>query len=193
MQKIKDRMTLGIVSGLIGTIVKTASDELFLRQKASKRSFRVTAAGVWVDTQREAKTPYGQILGAIMDLGLGMVGAVGQVYILSKTGKNNLFAKGTFFGMVFGSSITAMLSGFNANKVKPKDAKSNLTYILSSGIFGVVTTYAASLLGDDSLWDAPPVNNYLKPTQPTTAEKTGQTPIAGKEPSHYHNWSINTN
>lgn len=193
MNKIKDRMTLGIVSGLIGTIVKTASDELFLRKKASKRSFRVTAAGVWVDTKREASTPYGQVLGTIMDLGLGMVGAVGQVYILSKTGKNNLFAKGALFGMTFGSTITAMLSGFNANKVKPKDAKSNLTYILSSGIFGVVTTYAASLLGDDSLWDAPPANNYLPPTLPTTAEKTAQVPIPPTEQSNSHEWSLNAN
>jgi len=193
LKKIKDRMTLGIVSGLIGTIVKATTDELFLRQKASKRSFRVTAAGVWVDSQREASTPYGQALGAIIDLGLGMVGAVGQVYILSKTGKNNLFAKGTLFGMTFGSTITAMLSGFNANKVKPKDAKSNLTYIFSSAIFGLVTTYAASALGDDSLWDAPPANNYLPPTQPTTAEKSDQTPIPAKEPSNRHEWTINAN
>ncbi|WP_206752208.1 hypothetical protein [Desulfosporosinus fructosivorans] len=190
MNKIKDRITLGIVSGLIGTIVKTASDELFLRQKASKRSFRVTAAGVWVNTKRQASTPYGQILGAIMDLGLGMVGAVAQVYILSKTGKNNLFAKGSLFGMTFGSTITAMLSGFGSNKVKPKDAKSNLTYIFSSGIFGLVTTYAAALLGDDSLWDAPPANNYLPPTKPTTAEKTSQVPIPSNEPSNSHEWSI---
>lgn len=193
MKKIKDRVTLGIVSGLIGTIVKTVSDELFLRKKASQRSFRVTAAGVWVDTKRQASTPYGQTLGAIMDLGLGMVGAVGQVYILSKTGKNNLFAKGSLFGMTFGSSITAMLSGFSANKVKPKDAKSNLTYIFSSGIFGVVTTYAAALLGDDSLWDAPPANDYVKPTLPTTAEKAAQNPIPAKEPSTNRVWSINAN
>jgi len=180
LKKIKDRITLGIVAGLLGTIVKTASDELFLRQKASKRSFRVTAAGVWVNTKRQASTPYGQTLGAIMDLGLGMVGAVGQVYILSKTGKDNLFAKGSLFGMTFGSTITAMLSGFGSNKVKPKDAKSNLTYIFGSGIYGLATTYAAALLGDDSLWDTPPANNYLQPTQPTTAKKTGQTPLAAK-------------
>ncbi|MHB8076012.1 MAG: hypothetical protein ACYDGZ_19860 [Desulfosporosinus fructosivorans] len=193
MNKIKDRITLGIVSGLIGTIVKTASDELFLMQKTSKRSFRVTAAGVWVNTKRQASTPYGQVLGTIMDLGLGMVGAVAQVYILTKTGKNNLFAKGSLFGMTFGSTITAMLSGFGSNKVKPKDAKSNLTYIFSSGIFGLVTTYAAALLGDDSLWDAPPANNYLPPTKPTTAEKASQVPIPSKEPSNSHEWSINAN
>jgi hypothetical protein len=39
MKKIKDRLTLGIVSGLNGTILKTASDEVFLRKKISQRSF----------------------------------------------------------------------------------------------------------------------------------------------------------
>ena len=114
-------------------------------------------------------------------------------YILLKTGKNNLFAKGSLFGMTFGSTITALLSGFGSNKVKPKDAKSNLTYIFSSGIFGLVTTYAAALLGDDSLWDTPPANNYLPPTQPTSAEKARQTPIPANEPSDCHESSINSN
>jgi uncharacterized membrane protein YeaQ/YmgE (transglycosylase-associated protein family) len=171
MKKIKDRMTLGIVSGLLGTILKVASDEIFLRTKISQRSFRETASGVWVSSRRQAKNPYGQILGAVMDLGLGMVGSIAQVQILSRTGKDNLFTKGAFFGVTFGAVITAMLSGFNTNKVKPKDSKSNLSYLISNTIFGLGITYSASLLGDESLWDAKPANNYIQPTNPTTAEK----------------------
>lgn len=171
VKKIKDRVTLGIVAGLAGTVLKTISDEIFLRKEISKRSFRETASGVWVSTKREAKSPYGQILGSIMDLGLGMVGSIAQVHLLSKTGKNNLAAKGTFFGITFGATITAMLSGFNSNKVKPKDARSNLSYLISNTFFGLGTTYAAALLGDESLWDAPPMNNYVRPTGLTSAEK----------------------
>ena len=170
MKKIKDRMTLGIVSGLFGTILKIASDEVFLRMKISKRSFRETASGVWVSSRRQAKNPSGQLLGTIMDLGLGMMGSIAQIQILSKTGKDNLLTKGTFFGITFGATITAMLSGFNTNKVKPKDSKSNLSYLISNTIFGLATTYSAALLGDESLWDAPPANNYIQPTTPTTAE-----------------------
>lgn len=171
MKKIKDRMTLGIVSGLIGAVLKIASDEVFLRTKISQRSFRETASGVWVSSRRQAKNTYGQLLGTIMDLGLGMVGSVAQVQILSKTGKDNLFSKGAFFGVTFGAAITAMLSGFNTNKVKPKDSKSNLSYVISNTIFGLSATYSAVLLADESLWDAPPANNYIQPTIPTSAEK----------------------
>lgn len=73
-----------------------------------------------------------------------------------------------------------MLSGFNTNKVKPKDAKSNLSYIISHGIYGLGTTYTAALLGDDSLWDTAPVNDYVQPTQPTTAGKNRQTLTVAK-------------
>lgn len=171
MKKIKDRMVLGIVSGIVGTILKTGSDEFFLRKKISQRSYRETAAGIWVNKRSEAKKPYGQVLGTIMDLGLGMAGSIGQVYILTKTGKNNLVTKGVFFGVTFGAVITAMMSGFITNKVKPKDARSNLSYIISDIFYGLGTTFTTSILGDESLWDTPPANDYLKPTKSTTAEK----------------------
>lgn len=176
MKKIKDRITLGIVSGLLGTALKIASDEIFLSNKISKRSFRETASGVWVSTRRQAKSPYGQILGSLLDLGMGMVGSVGQVYILSKTGKDNLFVKGTFFGIAYGSFITAGLSALPTNKVRPKDAESNLSYMASHALFGLATTYAILALGDKSLWDVPPSNNYIKPTQYTTAETNKESP-----------------
>lgn len=178
MKQIKDRITLGIVSGLIGIILKITSDEIFLRTNISKRSFRETAAGVWVNTHRQAKSINGQILGSLLDLGMGMLGSVVQVFVLTKTGKDKLFVKGSFFGMVFGSLITALLSALPTNKVKPKDAVSNLAYMVSHAIFGLGTTYSISLLGDKSLWDTPPYNDYIRPTQPTSAEKTKQNTIS---------------
>jgi hypothetical protein len=133
-------------------LLEDRSDELFIRKKISKRSFRETASGVWVNTRKQAKSPQGQILGSLLDLGMGMLGSVGQVFILSKTGKDNLLVKGSFFGIVYGSLITAALSALPANKVKPKDATSNLSYMFSHALFGLGTTYAATLFGDQSLW-----------------------------------------
>ena len=56
MFKIKDRVTLGIISGSAGNLVKTIIDELSLKKKISQRSFRSTAAGVWVNKKSEATT-----------------------------------------------------------------------------------------------------------------------------------------
>jgi len=168
-------MTLGVVSGIIGTILKMGVDTFFVNKNISKLPFRVTAAGVWVNSKKQASSRNGQILGTIMDLGMGMIGAIGQVSILTKTGRDNLATKSTFFGIAYGSIVTAILSGFNVNKIKPKDATSNLAYVLSHLVYGVGVTYTASLLGDETLWDTPPKNDYLQPTQPTSAQKDLQT------------------
>ena len=56
------------------------------------------------------------------------------------------------------------------NKVKPKDAASNLSYVFSNMVYGLLTTFAAAKLGHDSLFDAPPLNDYLKPTEKTSEQ-----------------------
>lgn len=52
MKKINDRILLGALAGLGGNLVKTAIDEVSLQAKLSQRSFRSTAAGVWVGKRR---------------------------------------------------------------------------------------------------------------------------------------------
>lgn len=168
MLKIKDRVTLGVIAGLCGNLVKTAIDEISLRGKISQRSFRGTASGVWVSNKSEATSIKGQILGGILDFGTGVLGGIGTVYLLSKTGKDQLTTKGLVSGITIGSSITALLSAFPSNKVRPKDAASNLSYMVSHAAYGLVTTYVAAKLGDPLLYDPKPYNNYLEPTKRTT-------------------------
>ncbi len=52
--KIKDRFVLGLISGLAGNVLKMAVDEISLLQKISQRSFRATAAGVYVEKKKQA-------------------------------------------------------------------------------------------------------------------------------------------
>lgn len=166
--KIKDRFMLGIISGLAGNLVKMALDEIPLRRKISQRSFRATAAGVWVNKKTQADNSYGQLLGGIFDFGFASVGGVATVYFLSKTGRDHLVLKGIVSGVTIGSLITSLLSVFPTNKVAPKDAPSNLSYRASHIIYGLTTTAVAAYLGHSSLYDIPPCNDYLAPTEQTT-------------------------
>lgn len=170
MNKIKDRVLLGVIAGLCGNLVKTAIDEVSLKKKISQRSFRETASGVWVSTQKEASSAKGQILGGLLDFGMGTLGGIGIVYLLSKTGRDHLVTKGLVSGITTGSAITALLSAFPQNKVRPKDAASNLSYMLSHAAFGLITTFVAAKLGDKSLYDSKPRNNYLEPTIKTSEQ-----------------------
>ncbi|WP_243441120.1 hypothetical protein [Dethiobacter alkaliphilus] len=141
-----------------------------LSKKLSKRSFRSTAAGVWVSKEKEATNVNGQLLGLLFDFGLGSIGGIGTTYLLSKTGRDHVIPKGVLAGITVGSTITALLSVFPNNKVKPKDAASNLAYMFSHALYGITTTALVAKMGHASLFDPKPLNNYLQPTEYTSEE-----------------------
>ena len=173
MKKINDRIYLGMISGAAGLVALTLVDVISSKMKISQRAYRTTAAGVWVSSRRQAEKWPGQLLGVIMNLGLSMVGGFSVVTMLTKYGRDRLVPKGIFFGVTFGAVMTAMLSGFANNKVKPKDALSNLSYIVSHAAFGLVSVFTAAKIGDNSLFDTPPQNDYSKPTEKTTEQLKG--------------------
>lgn len=184
--KIKDRIVLGTVAGLIGNSFKTLFDEISLKLKISQRSFRATAAGVWVSKEKEATNIKGQILGSIFDFGLASLGGIGIVHLLSKTGRDHIIVKGIVSGITIGSFITAMLSAFPQNKVKPKDAASNLSYVAAHAVYGIITTGLIAKIGDKLLFDSEPYNDHLSPTYPTTQQKYFHSEKSGYEPVKTH-------
>ena len=117
-------------------------------------------------------------MGTIMTLALCMLGGLGKVQLLTKAGRDNILQKGLMFGVCFGAIITGLTSGFAINKVKPKDANSNLSYVAASGIYGLVTAYIISKLGHNSLFDQEPLNDYIKPTVETGEEKRNVSIVA---------------
>jgi hypothetical protein len=89
---------------------------------------------------------------------------------MSKTGRDKLISKGILSGITIGAIATALPTLAPQNKVKPKDAASNLSYVFSNIIYGLLTTFAAAKLGHDSLFDVPPQNDYVKPTEQTSEQ-----------------------
>lgn len=172
--KIKDRILLGIVSGLAGNVLKTALDELSLRLRISKRLFHTTAAGTWVNKKSQAESAPGRLLGGLVDLGVSSMGGVAAVYLLSATGRDHLLVKGLAGGIIYGSFITLALSAFPQNKLSPNDVPSNLSYMLSHAVYGLAATGAAAYLGHPSVFDTPPLEDYQAPTEQTTESSNRQ-------------------
>lgn len=170
MDKIKDRQYLGGIAGLAGGLCMVAIDRISYSLGVSKRLYSETASGVWVGSKRQAKSMGGQIFGTLMTLVLSMLGGVIKVSLLSRSGRDKLIQKGLMFGVSFGAIITGLNSGFAMNKLRPKDASSNLSYVFASGIYGIVTAVLIAKLGDDSLFDANPTNDNIEPTIPTKEE-----------------------
>jgi len=169
MAKIKDRDTLAIVSGFIGLAGILVVDTVSRNAGISKRSYREAAAGVFV-SQKEAKSFKGHALGLIMTAGVSIIGATNIIGRMSKTGRDKLISKGILSGITIGAIATTLPTLAPQNKVKPKDAASNLSYVFSNIIYGLLTTFATAKLGHDSLFDVPPQNDYLKPTEQTSEQ-----------------------
>lgn len=171
MFKIKDRILLGTVAGLAGVIAKTIIDEISHKQKLSQRSFRETAAGVWVKKSSEARSIQGQLLGCLLDIGMSIAGGIGTVYLLTESGRDHLITKGIVSGVGLGSFIDFLIGSLPQNKIKPTDATSHLSYMTSHAVYGLVTTVMVAKLGHASLFDKQPVNDYLEPTELTTEQQ----------------------
>lgn len=169
MVKIRDRDTLSIVSGLIGLAGIMLVDGFSRQANISKRSYREAAAGMFV-TKSEARNPRGQILGVIMNSAISILGANFIIKKLSQTGRDKLLAKGLVSGITIGAIATVIPNIAPKNRVKPKDAISNLSYVFTNIVYGLLTTFAAAKLGHDSLFDVSPQNDYLKPTEKTSEQ-----------------------
>lgn len=170
MAKIKDRDTLSIVSGLIGFTGLILVDFASKRAGISKRSYKEAAAGVFV-SKSEATSVRGKTLGLIMTAAVSIIGANIIVKRMSQSGRDKLLSKGIVSGITMGAIATALPSLAPQNKVKPKDAASNLSHVFSNIIYGLLTTVAAAKLGHDSLYDVPPQNDYLQPTEQTSEQQ----------------------
>lgn len=169
MKKIKDRNTLAIVSGMIGLVGLMVIDVPLHIAGISKRSYREASAGMFV-SKSEAKTFWGHILGFIMNSAVSILGAKYIINDISKNGRDDILAKGVLAGIGIGAIATAIPNVVPQNSVKPKDAASNLSYVFSNMVYGILTTFSASKLGHDSLFDTPPQNDYLKPTEQTSEQ-----------------------
>ncbi len=170
MEKIKDRETLSVVSGLIGLAGIILVDETSKRAGLSKRSYREAAAGMFV-SKGEATGVKGQVLGSIMNSAVSILGANFIIKRMSQSGRDKLFFKGIVSGVTIGAISTTIPNVIPKNRVKPKDAASNLSYVFSNIAYGMLTTYAAAKLGHDSLFDVIPQNDYLKPTEKTSEQE----------------------
>lgn len=94
--------------------------------------------------------------------------------LITKTGRDLYALKGIVSGVTHGAVLMAIQSSLPWNKMKPKDATSNLSYVLTNAFYGLICGTAIAKLGDDSLFDVEPVNDYIKPTLKTSEEVDGK-------------------
>ncbi len=164
MQKIKDRIILGLIAGLGANIVKEAIAETGVRSGLTKYTCRRMIPQILLN-KKDAKNWKGWVLGTTSDMAVAGMTGILITYILSFTGKD--------YGMVKGVMVSNGLLDqvFNAFSMFLPDVKKNPnSNLLCKGIhtiFGLTAVSIITALGDPSLFEGKPEQTKNKPTLQT--------------------------
>jgi len=87
-----------------------------------------------------------------MTFGLNTVNGIIMVWMFTIVGLKKWPLKGIVTGSAFGATVNAILSGFQTNKVAPKDSNSNLSYALTNILTGFVAAWSITIFGDKTMF-----------------------------------------
>ncbi|HHT90438.1 MAG: hypothetical protein QM451_06065 [Bacillota bacterium] len=153
MKKLKDRILLGLVSGLVGGVVKNIAGEALVKRGYSEYSGPQRAAGILVPAHKITTTG-GKIIGWLAEASISGLLGIATVYTLSLTGKDKALLKGIF--LTGGTAWTALYGAMGtvgATRVQSPMPKTVISESITHGLYGAATAATAAYLGDDSLFN----------------------------------------
>jgi len=148
--KIKDRIFLGIVTGVIGSLPGRLLNAYEYRVGLTEVKYGQMGANLFVN-EKQINTRGGRIIGAITNGILTGLMGITSVYVLSLTGRDKAIIKGAGVGSLFWLGLFGLTSkaGFVHKSQKPL---TSLLGLVDHIIFGSLCGLTASRLGDDSLF-----------------------------------------
>ncbi|MGI6544140.1 MAG: hypothetical protein ACOX44_14030 [Limnochordia bacterium] len=154
MQKIKDRVVLGVVAGLSANLIKQTIEWAAYNQKISLEVGADKAAGFLLPHYM-IRTKMGRCIGLAADSTiaacLGMFGA----YFLTFTGKDHPLLKGLCIGNATWTIVYGILTRMGVSSSVYRDKNTTAVAWLSHTAFGISKFFLLSKLGDPSLFGKP--------------------------------------
>lgn len=148
---LRDRITLGIITGLVGNAAKNVVDMALGGKKPARLDFAGIAARVFVP-EREATTGAGRLLGKVADYGLAAVYGIPTVYLLSFTGADKHLLKGSLMGVLTWGFGLGLARKMGLGDAHPLGAGTNLRMLVAHVAGGMVTAQLAVSLGAPELF-----------------------------------------
>ena len=149
MQRIKDRLILGLIAGFGANLVKEAIAETGVRSGLTKYTCR-RMVPLLLLRKKDANTWKGKVLGTTTDFTVAGMTGVLITYVLSLTGKDY----GPLKGAMVANGILDQVFNFYAGLLPEvrKDPNSNLVCRGIHTVFGVTAVYLITWLGNRSLF-----------------------------------------
>lgn len=151
MSKIKDRIILGIVAGLLANIPKAIGNELLYRNGMEKRRYGDIISGLHMPL-KQAKTKQGTAFGVVGDFLFSASMGIPLVYLLSFTGRGHAWIKGWLTGVAGFGLFRVLLSTISFSQTNPKDPVTNAIMSGFNSLWGIVAGLIAINLGDERLF-----------------------------------------
>jgi hypothetical protein len=150
MRKIKDRILLGTITGIISTVPILIFGAFIHKYGITDVPFVYSASRIFL-TKKKTKTLAGKVISTIINFAnSGFVSTV-ITYILSLTGKDKALIKGIGVGTMMWIGIAGLLSNLGL-KIKSKKPITPLIVLGEHVFFGALCSYLITKFGDNSLF-----------------------------------------
>lgn len=148
--RIKDRILLGVISGLVGAIPGRLLNSIEYDLGYVDSKYGQMAASQFIN-KKKINTPLGKLLGSAANGILAATTGVAVTYTLSATGRDRAVLKGIGVASLYWVLLYAISTrlGKTAKHIKPA---SPLLSLVDHLIFGTMSGIISSECGDDSLF-----------------------------------------
>lgn len=150
LERIKDRLLLGLIAGLGANVLKEAIAETGVRSGLTKFTCR-RMIPLLITTKKQAYTWKGTVLGTTTDMTVAGLTGIMITYTLTWTGKDYHWLKGIIVGNGVLDQVYNLLTVLLPH-VK-QDPNSNLLCRLIHSVFGVAAASIIVNLGDPVIFE----------------------------------------
>lgn len=150
MGKIKDRIILGSISGLLIGIPFQILNAQLHKNKITDISYGLSASKLFL-VKNKTKTTGGKALAVLINcINAGLTGTA-ITYLLAGTGKDKATIKGAGVGAVLWVMVNGLLSNVGLN-IKSKKPITPLLSFFEHAFSGALMGFLVTKFGDDSLF-----------------------------------------
>lgn len=150
MLKIKDRILLGALSGILASFPARIINRFTHAKGFTDKRYNPLAARIFLD-KKEVKTTPGVLTGAIVNNINTAATGVAMTYLLSATGRDNAILKGMGISAFMWVLVDGVVSG-HLLKVKSKKPIGPITHLAEHLFYGALCATLITRLGYESLF-----------------------------------------
>lgn len=148
---MRDTITLGVISGLIGNFAKDLSNYFIWRARKTELLYAHLAGSIF-STPESVHETGNFVAGQLVDMTIGAAMGVPIIYLLRKTGKDNYLLKGAAMGLATWGLLYGAGPNLGIISIRPKLYKTHFSALWNNLLYGLVTAHTAVSLADPGMF-----------------------------------------